>query len=89
MARGDCATVGCPSPATPTTDYSWATDLRAELGGRLTGQCPCWAGTPATDVSQCVDDSADFFVMVRRRPGSALSCASYTLEISNGVNDTP
>ena len=87
--RGTCETVGCDDAG--FTDYEWATDLRATVMGTLSGQCPCTAAAaaPATDVSVCEDDSSDYFVRVRRRAGSTLSCDSYTLEISNGVYDTP
>ncbi|UJR81677.1 hypothetical protein [Sandaracinus amylolyticus] len=90
VSRGSCAAVACPGPVTPTIDYSWATDFRGDVGGVVSGQCPCWAGgtTPSAAAAHCTDDSATFFVRVRRRPGSALSCATYSLEISNGVYDS-
>jgi hypothetical protein len=87
--RGSCDTVECADGG--FTDYSWATDFRATLAGMLTGQCPCFAsgGAPTADVSICEDDGAQFFVRVRRRAGAALSCETYTIELSNGVYDTP
>lgn len=87
--RGACgATAECADSG--FTDYSWATDFRAVAGGLLSGQCPCTAvgGPPAVDQSACADDSADYFVRVRRRAGSALSCDSYAIELSNGLYDT-
>lgn len=89
VARGDCATIECGDMG--FTDYNWATDFRQTLAGTLTGQCPCAAAgsTPATDVSVCTDDSADYYMRVRRRAGSTLSCESYTIELSNGVYDSP
>jgi hypothetical protein len=33
----------------------------------------------------CGDQTADYFVRVRRKAGAPLSCAGYTLELSNGV----
>ncbi len=83
--RGDCATALCP--ATGFTDFTWATDFRDGMG---TGECPCSAapqGAPGQNT--CSDDSADFFVQVIRRDGAALACAPFTLELSNGVYDTP
>lgn len=88
--KGDCATVACEDIG--YTDYSYATDFRADVAGLLTGQCPCAApggAEPAANVSLCEDDSANYFVRVRRRAGSALSCETYTIEISNGIYDTP
>lgn len=90
VARGDCgSTLECGDMG--FTDYTWATDFRASVAGTLTGQCPCYpsGGVRTTDVSVCEDDSADFFVRVRRRAGSTLSCDGYTIELSNGVYDTP
>ena len=87
--KGDCATVACEDIG--YTDFSWATDFRADVAGLLTGQCPCNAAgaTQVANVSICEDDSANYFVRVRRRAGSMLSCDTYTIEISNGIYDTP
>ena len=73
------------------SDYSWSTDFRASIAGTLTGQCPCTASgaTRVADRSVCEDDSDNFFVRVRRAPTASLSCAQYSLEISNGLYDTP
>ena len=86
--RGDCATVGCTDSG--FTDYSWATDFRQTVMDRLTGQCPCTGAGAAlmTDVSVCEDDTADYFVRVRRRAGSVLACDPYRIEVSNGIYDT-
>jgi hypothetical protein len=87
--RGGCG-AGAECGEEGLTDYSWATDLRETIDGRLTGQCPCYApgGTRMTNVSVCEDDTAEYLVRVRRRAGSMLSCDSYTIEISNGLYDT-
>ncbi len=80
--RGDCGTPVCDDNG--YTDFSWATDFRDDTTG--TGQCPC---APLTSgMSQCLDDSADFYVRVRRRMGSTVDCMGYSLEISNGVYHT-
>ncbi|MEZ4336866.1 MAG: hypothetical protein R3B82_09585 [Sandaracinaceae bacterium] len=86
--RGDCATIECSDAG--FTDYNWATDFRRDIMGRLTGQCPCTAsGAAAVDMqSACEDDSANYFVRVRRRAGSVLACDPYTIELSNGIYDT-
>ena len=89
MFRFPCATVECGDAG--FTDYNWATDFRATLMGRQAGQCPCYAATgavPVDNVSVCEDDTADYFIRVRRRAGTPLACDPYTLEISNGVYDT-
>ena len=86
--RGACDTATC-SDEGGFTDFSWATDFRQTIDGRLSGQCPCSsAAIPPSNVSSCEDDSADYFVRVVRRAGAPLSCAGYTLEISNGLYDT-
>lgn len=85
--RGGCTTAACSDSG--FDDYVWATDLRATVGGRRTGQCPCTApgASSVDDRSVCENDTADYFVRVRRRLGSILGCQSYTLEISNGLYD--
>ena len=86
--RGSCSAEECGSD-TALDDYSWATDFRATVASRLTGQCPCDSTPPLTaNVSRCENDTAEYFVRVRRTAGAALSCLSYSLEISNGVYDT-
>jgi hypothetical protein len=72
-------------------DYRWATDFRVATPDAMmfAGQCPCWSGTPVANVSQCSDDSSNYLVRVRRRAGTNLHCMSYTIEISNGLYDTP
>lgn len=86
--RGSCNTVACTDEG--FTDYRWATDFRQMIGGRLTGQCPCYAAstTPGDNVSVCSDDTSAYYVRVRRRAGSTLGCQSYTIELSNGLYDT-
>jgi hypothetical protein len=85
--RDTCDMVGCSD--TGFTDYRWATDFRADIGGTLTGECACWTGAPVDNVSPCSDNTEDFYVRVRRRAGSTISCAAYTIEVSNGMYDTP
>lgn len=86
MFRGSCTT---PVNADMGyTDQTWRLDFRATIGGVLSGHCPCQSGVASTNVSQCVDDSANFFVRVRRR-AAVDSCANYAVEFSNGIYDTP
>lgn len=84
--RGSCDAVQCADMG--FDDYAYATDFRATRMGVLTGQCPCTATPAVANVSLCTDDSADYFVRVRRKAGSMLGCQSYTLELTNGVYDT-
>jgi hypothetical protein len=86
VSRGAC---GDPSTTDPITSFDWATDFRSVIHGVLTGECPCWRGTPADNVSYCQDNTADYFVVVERVTGGADTCASYSLELTNGVYDTP
>ncbi len=83
VARGTCGNLGPPD----NTDFTWATDLRQNINGVLTGQCPCWSGTPVDNVSPCGDDGSDYYVVVTRTAGSALTCESFALEVSNGLYD--
>ncbi|MDQ3031157.1 MAG: putative metal-binding motif-containing protein [Myxococcota bacterium] len=86
--QGACNGESCAD--TGFTDYRWATDFRGTVDTRLTGECPCWGApaAPVADVSACSDNSQSFYVRMRRRAGSALSCLSYTLELSNGLYDS-
>ena len=85
VLRGDCMDMSCPD--TGFTDFTWATDFRDGMGD---GECPCSpAPQGAPGQNACNDDSADFFIRVVRRDGAAVACDSFTLEVSNGVYDTP
>ncbi len=80
----------CDAPITPPgqfTEVTWATDLRQSIGGVLTGQCPCWSGTPVDNVSPCGDDASDYYVVVERTTGGTDTCAAFNLELSNGIYD--
>ncbi|MCE9575291.1 MAG: putative metal-binding motif-containing protein [Deltaproteobacteria bacterium] len=83
VARGSCGNIN----AGDYTDYTWATDLRQTINGGLTGECPCWSGTPVDNVSPCTDDGGDYYVVVTRTAGSTLTCESFALEVSNGLYD--
>lgn len=86
--EGACTAAGCADSG--FTDYRRATDFRMDIGGMLTGECPCtgMGAAPMNNVSVCSDNSQTFYVRVRRRAGSMLSCVQYTLELSNGVYDS-
>jgi hypothetical protein len=86
VLRGTCAD---PMPAEGITDYVWATDMRTTINSVLTGECPCAAAgtTPATNVSLCQDNSADYFFYVERLAAAPLTCDTYSVEVSNGLYD--
>jgi hypothetical protein len=88
VRQGACGSaISCGGFGEGFQDYVLATDFRADIGGGvLGGECPCTpAGAPVDNVSPCSDNSAEYFVRVRRAPGAALSCSAYTLEVSNGI----
>jgi hypothetical protein len=77
--RGSCTEVQCADMG--YTDWSVATDF---YDGTL-GECPCGAAPGSPGVNFCSDNSADYFVRVRRRAGLPVTCEGYSLEFSNGV----
>jgi hypothetical protein len=85
VVRGACDT-GTTCTDGVYTDYNFAMDFREDRGGMLTGQCPCWAGTPVDNVSPCEDNTTVIQVRVRRRDGAPRTCGSYTITLSNGVD---
>ena len=79
---GECLTQGL-------TDYTWATDYRTIIDGQIVGQCPCHApGHPVEFLDECASDTAEYFVRVRRRPGTTVRCSPYSIDVSNGLYDT-
>ncbi|MCS6798232.1 MAG: MopE-related protein [Myxococcota bacterium] len=83
--RGSCDMAACDG-AMLYTQYDWATDFRNAASG--TGECPCRPEPASPGNNFCRDNSADFFVRVRRRPGTPLACDGYVLELTNGVYRT-
>ena len=82
--RGGCATLpdGCADQG--YQDFSFATDFLAGTGPGSSGECGC-SETPTPDANLCGDETADYYVRVRRVAGTPVTCASYTVELSNGV----
>ncbi len=80
--RGACGTLpeGCTD--TGYQDFSFSTDFSTGAGS--TGECPCTV-TPTAGANVCGDETADYYVRVRRVAGVPVTCASYSLELSNGV----
>lgn len=88
VRQGACGSaISCGGFGEGFQDYVLATDFRADIGGGVQGgECPCTPpGAPVDNVSPCSDNGSEYYVRVRRTPGAALSCASYTLELSNGL----
>jgi hypothetical protein len=94
VRRGSCdgiPTAGQPNGGAPagSIDYTWATDFRAVIQGRLSGECPCTApaATQQTSISVCSNDTAEYFLRVSRDPEleEAPTCEPYVLEFSNGL----
>jgi len=79
--RGMCGAVECGD--TGFAEYNFNTHLSMGSGTAAIGQCPC--GTGIVGVNNCTDESNDFFVRVRRKAGSAVTCDGYVLEVSNGL----
>ena len=76
--RGGC---GMEQVCDGGKDLQWYTNFSAAG----VGECPC--GPTATN--HCDDDTAEYHVRVRRGGAAALTCATYTLEISNGKYPAP
>jgi hypothetical protein len=87
VLRGSCTSTECDG--TPVTDYSWQTDFRADVAGRLSGECPCTtADVPGLDETRCVDSGSAYFIRVRRIAGVAPACDPFVIQVSNGVFST-
>ena len=68
---------------TGKTDYERQMDFKSTSGGKVLGECPCTNDSASTNM--CQDNSGTFAVRVYRPSGVQVNCASYTLEVSNGV----
>lgn len=85
--RGTCDPTECGGM--PVTDYTYQTDFRADVAGRLSGECPCaGSGVPAANVSPCSDNGGTYYIRVRRVMGSTPACAPFEIQVSNGVFST-
>ena len=84
--RGGCA-AGNRLVAAEKTSFDWYTDFTKTSNG-CTISAPCGEGncltSPGPNQNTCSDDSAVFYVAVRRTDGQA-SCAAFTVQMSNGV----
>ncbi len=82
--RGGCGVLPMGCADTGYQDFSFFTDFLSGTGPGSTGECPC-APSPVPGANVCGDQSADYFVRVRRKPSAPLACAGYIVELSNGV----
>lgn len=82
-----CNSPQCRGDRDPLTDCRGDCDQVACCRAMPNG-C-CGDAAPNSGAASCEDDSSDFFIGVRRvDPDPGGSCASFTLELSNGVYDT-
>ena len=85
--RGGCA-AGNRLVQGETSAFDWYTDFNRTSVG-CTVSAPCGEGncaaSPGPAQNSCSDDSAVYYVRVRRTSGLA-SCQAFTLELSNGVH---
>lgn len=88
--RGTCDTSACGDASAGFTDFRRAVDFTGVgSDGTAGGECPCTQPTGGlTGVTHCSDNSEVYYVSVRRRAASTLSCSSYTLQVSNGAFDS-
>lgn len=82
VRRSACDAMSCAMADTGFTEYNFATNFR-DAGGL--GECPCAAapGMPGRNI--CSNNTATYYIRVFRRPDAPVTCAPYTLELSNGL----
>ena len=82
VRRSACDAMTCDMAGAGFTEYNFATNFRDGAG---LGECPCAPapGRPGRNI--CSNNTATYYVRVFRRPDAELTCAPYTLELSNGV----
>ena len=77
VTRGDCAQAATPA----ITSYDLCMNYQVNPGTKtVRGQSVC-ANTPQTNVPNCGNSSAQYFVAVQRKTGGAKTCSPYTLHI--------
>jgi hypothetical protein len=85
--RGGCA-AGNRLVAGEKSSFDWYTDFNRTSNG-CTVSAPCGEGdcasSPGPGQNSCTNDTATYYVGVRRTDGQA-SCAAFTVELSNGVH---
>ena len=82
--RVNCSTLVC---ASTVDSYDWTVDFYPTClnptGPAPCGEDPCTAAI-TYGYNQCIDDGAVYTFCVSRRTGFAVTCESYTIQISNG-----
>ncbi|MFT5352879.1 MAG: hypothetical protein ACI9KE_000076 [Polyangiales bacterium] len=82
VRRSACDAMSCDMSEAGFTEYSFSTNFRDAAG---VGECPCAVapGQPGRNI--CSNNTATYYVRVFRRPGAPVTCAPYTLQLSNGI----
>ena len=83
VRRAACEAASCDMADAGFTEYSFATNFRDGAG---LGECPCAVAPGAPGRNICSNNTATYYVRVFRRPGAPLTCAPYTLQLSNGID---
>lgn len=78
VIRGDACVDAPGGPATGITSYDWCVDGSYAGPGGQEGEAPC----SATGAVHCNNNSAKYFVRVRRKPGATGTCAQYIIAVT-------
>lgn len=83
VRRTACDAMTCDMADAGFTEYSFATNFRDGAG---VGECPCAPAPGLTGRNVCSNNTATYYIRVFRRPGAPVTCAPYTLQLSNGID---
>lgn len=83
VRRGACGATTCDMADAGFTEYSFATNFRDGAG---LGECPCSVAPGAPGRNICSNNTATYYIRVFRRDGAPVTCAPYTLQLSNGID---
>lgn len=83
VQRGACGAASCAMPDAGFTEYSFATNFRDGAG---LGECPCSVAPGAPGRNICSNNTATYYIRVFRRTDAPVTCAPYTLQLSNGID---
>jgi hypothetical protein len=81
--RGGCSTAACADEG--YQEYSFSTNfLMGPIGSGAVGESPC--GVPQSPGRNlCADQTAEYFVRVRRKADATPGCMTYTLRFANAA----